>query len=93
MSDQGRSSAGEKPTFAQIAEDAEIAREAMAEYVRIVDDFIAASGMSVTRFGWDFNGDPDYRAKLRKGRHSRLDTCMKVLAKIEAHCKTVIGNG
>lgn len=71
------------PDLALVKQNAAIIREAMEQYAAVIDDFVAATGMSTTRFGWDFTGDADYRRRLTNGRHSRLDTCMAVLAKIE----------
>ncbi|KRB26299.1 hypothetical protein [Mesorhizobium sp. Root172] len=49
-----------------------------------VEKFIAANGISPTRFGKEFAGDPLFVFELRKGREPRSDTRARVLAGITA---------
>lgn len=44
-----------------------------------VEKFIAAKGITPTRFGRDFAGDPLFVFQLREGREPRTDTRTRIL--------------
>lgn len=48
-----------------------------------VEGFIAQLGLSPTRFGREYAGDPLFVFELRKGREPRTDTRAKVLAAMQ----------
>lgn len=57
-------------------------KEGMTELERFIDaveKYIAAQGISPTRFGKDFAGDPLFVFDLRKGREPRSDTRTRIL--------------
>lgn len=49
-----------------------------------VEKFIADNGLTPTKFGKDFAGDPLFVFQLRKGREPRTDTRQRVLDAIQA---------
>lgn len=49
-----------------------------------IEQFIAAKGMTPTRFGKEFAGDPLFVFQLREGREPRTDTRRRILTAIEA---------
>jgi hypothetical protein len=62
-----------------VQSDAKLLREAIADLPRLIDDFIAATGVSATNLGYSAVGNPDIVSKIRKGRNLRSDTLDKVL--------------
>lgn len=48
-----------------------------------VESFIARHGMTPTRFGKEFAGDPLFVFQLRNGREPRTDTRVKVLTAMQ----------
>lgn len=49
-----------------------------------IEQFITSKGMTPTRFGKEFAGDPLFVFQLREGREPRTDTRRRILTAIEA---------
>lgn len=50
-----------------------------------VEQFIASTGMTPTRFGKEFAGDPLFVFQLRGGREPRTDTRQRILGAMAGH--------
>lgn len=48
-----------------------------------VESYISAHGLTPTKFGKDFAGDPLFVFQLREGREPRTDTRQRILSAIQ----------
>lgn len=53
-----------------------------------VEAFISSSGMTPTRFGKEFAGDPLFVFQLREGREPRTDTRQRILNAMAGNAET-----
>lgn len=52
---------------------------------KLIENYLAATGISPTHFGWHVMGDPKFVFDLRKGRRVRPDTDAKARRHIDAN--------